>query len=47
MLVPEEEAPQEDDIDGSAMAEDDEGFAVMQVYLLLQYCPSRSQSQLL
>ena len=26
MLVPEEEAPQEDDIDGSAMAEDDETF---------------------
>ena len=26
MLVPEEEAPQEDDIDGSAMAKDDEGF---------------------
>ena len=25
-MVPEEEAPQEDNVDGSAMAEDDEGF---------------------
>ena len=40
MLVPEEEAPQEEDLDGDTMVEDEEAFAVMQEYLLLWYCPS-------
>ena len=35
MLIPEEEAPWEEDLDGDTMVEDEIAIAVMQEYLLL------------